>query len=142
MKLARAAHCAQPARFDVIFRDACRHELTAVAFHQIDMGSVVQIRTFGEKLLELDSYLGSDFETARADSGTNGRPQVDWTCAKLTRHRRNGTRGNLSHGAAPSRVDCPNFAPYGIDQENGKTVGCADADEGTGVFRNERISPI
>ena len=108
VKLTRTAHCAESARFDLPRRDTRGYKLPAVGFSQINMGMVVEIGPFGENRFELSGYLGSHFETTRADSGSNRDPNFGRICAKLTQHRTNRVSRNIRHSASPARVNYPN----------------------------------
>ena len=92
MKFKLAARSAKSARLDVAGWNAGVHQLTPVAFHQVDFGTVVQIGTLWKDRRKTDRHLRAHFEAARSDSGTDGSPNVLRPCAKLTHHGPNGLR--------------------------------------------------
>lgn len=71
-------------------------------------------------------HLGSYFEAAWADSGSNGDDQILRLSPEMSCHCFHGPRSDFRHNPAPSSVDGGYRVISGIRDQNRKTIGRSD----------------
>jgi hypothetical protein len=90
--------------------------------------------------LELDGHLGSHFETARANPGTDRDDQILWFAAELLTHGVDRFTRDLGNYAAPSGVNRSHRPILWIGNQYRKTIGGPDGEPDTGPVRDQRVS--
>jgi hypothetical protein len=87
---------------------------------------VEPFRSVGELGVELGGDFGANFIAAWADGWADGGEEVGRVGAEVHLHLADGFRGDTGQGAAPAGVDGGYGALFGVDEEDGDTIGGLD----------------
>lgn len=110
-----------------------------IGFEQIHAGAPVQVRSFREQSLELDGHLGTNFKTARTDSGPDrhlelSRPR---SVARLQMPYR--PLGDAGDRTPPPGVNCGDGLVGRVDQQQRQAVGRLHRQEDIGLIGHEAV---
>jgi hypothetical protein len=90
--------------------------------------------------LELNGHLGSHFETASANPGTDRDDEILRFAAEPLTHDVDGFTRHLGNYAAPSGVNRSHRPILRIGNQYRKTIGRPDGQSDTGPVRDERVA--
>ena len=94
----------------------------------------------GEFCGEVGGDFGADFVAATADGGADGGEHVFRIGFEFHLHLADGFDDDAGECAAPARVDSGDDAFFGIDDQDGRAVGGADAEEQAGAISGEGVA--
>ena len=80
----------------------------------------------GQELPELDGDLGSNFETAQANSRPDRCNQICWLRFEHLLHERHSPATDPGGGSPPARVNSGYRSLHRIDEQDRKTIGGSD----------------
>ena len=85
-------------------------------------------------------YLGADFITAAADGRPHGRNNIFGASSEDHLHPANRFQDDALERAAPPRVDCGDYAAFGIGKENRNAVGGLHGEEESGSAGDRSVA--
>ena len=89
---------------------------------------------------ELPGHIGTDFVTAGADAGSDGRVNILRITTEICLELFDGAPDNLRCGSAPSGVNGSYGMGTDIQQQEWNTIGCSDANREASFGGHESVS--